>query len=156
LVLRLPMFRAVLSAHHQEFLAVHLHWYNLCSLVTECHQAQVGTGTIYIYIYIYIYTHTHIYRHTYTHIHTHVRAFNKCGRGPLITAWRGAGWTPTILTLKYMQRSPFARHEGLRGCIAPFIFNIVTTYRWVVSFRPWLLHPAERAPKDAAVRLNLF
>jgi hypothetical protein len=25
-----------LSSHHQEFLAVHRHWYNLCSLVTEC------------------------------------------------------------------------------------------------------------------------
>jgi hypothetical protein len=29
-----------LSAHHQEFLAVHQHWYNLCSLVTECYQVQ--------------------------------------------------------------------------------------------------------------------
>ena len=27
-----------LSAHHQEFLVVHRHWYNLCSLVTECFQ----------------------------------------------------------------------------------------------------------------------
>jgi hypothetical protein len=32
-----------LSAHHQEFLAVHRHWYNLCSLVTECYQAQDRT-----------------------------------------------------------------------------------------------------------------
>jgi hypothetical protein len=30
-----------LSAHHQEFLAIHRHWYNLCSLVTEWYQAQV-------------------------------------------------------------------------------------------------------------------
>jgi hypothetical protein len=33
-----------LSAHHQEFLAVHRHWYNLCSLVTECYHAQDGTA----------------------------------------------------------------------------------------------------------------
>jgi hypothetical protein len=33
-----------LSAHHQEFLAVHRHWYNLCSLVTECYQARDGTA----------------------------------------------------------------------------------------------------------------
>ena len=32
-----------LSAHHQEFLAIHRHWYNLCSLVTECYQVQDGT-----------------------------------------------------------------------------------------------------------------
>jgi hypothetical protein len=31
-----------LSALHQEFLAVHRHWYNLCSLVIECYQAQDG------------------------------------------------------------------------------------------------------------------
>ena len=29
-----------LSAHHQEFFAVHRRWYNLCSSVTECYQAQ--------------------------------------------------------------------------------------------------------------------
>jgi hypothetical protein len=29
-----------LSAHHQDFLAAHRHWYNLCSLVTACYQAQ--------------------------------------------------------------------------------------------------------------------
>jgi hypothetical protein len=26
-----------LSAHHQEFLAVHRHWYSLCSMVSECY-----------------------------------------------------------------------------------------------------------------------
>jgi hypothetical protein len=34
-----------LSAHHQEFLAIYWRWYNLCSLVTECYQAQDGTGS---------------------------------------------------------------------------------------------------------------
>jgi hypothetical protein len=34
-----------LSAHHQEFLAVHQHWYNLCSLVTGYYQMQDGTPT---------------------------------------------------------------------------------------------------------------
>jgi hypothetical protein len=33
-----------LSAHHQEFLAVYRQWYDLCSLVTECYQAQDGTA----------------------------------------------------------------------------------------------------------------
>jgi hypothetical protein len=31
------------SAHHQEFLAVHRHWYILCSLMTVCYQEQDGT-----------------------------------------------------------------------------------------------------------------
>jgi hypothetical protein len=34
------------SAHHQEFLAVHRHWYNLRSLVTECYQALPAPGSI--------------------------------------------------------------------------------------------------------------
>jgi hypothetical protein len=33
-----------LPAQHQDFLAVHRHWYILCSLVTECYQAQDGTA----------------------------------------------------------------------------------------------------------------
>jgi hypothetical protein len=32
-----------LSAHHQEFLAVHRNWYNLCSLVTRCYRALGST-----------------------------------------------------------------------------------------------------------------
>jgi hypothetical protein len=33
-----------LSAHHQDFIAVHRHWYNLCNFVTGCYQAQNGTA----------------------------------------------------------------------------------------------------------------
>ena len=32
-----------LSAHHQEFLAVHRHWYILCSFDDRCYQEQDGT-----------------------------------------------------------------------------------------------------------------
>ena len=39
-----------LSAHHQEFLAVHRHWYNLCSLVAGCYQAQDGTARRILYL----------------------------------------------------------------------------------------------------------
>jgi hypothetical protein len=38
-----PHVSGSLSAQHQEFLTVHRHWYNLCSLVTECYHAQDGT-----------------------------------------------------------------------------------------------------------------
>jgi hypothetical protein len=33
-----------ISAHHQEFLAVHRHWYILCSLITVCQQEQEVPG----------------------------------------------------------------------------------------------------------------
>ena len=33
-----------LSAHHQDFLAIYRHWYNLWSLLIESHQVQVGTA----------------------------------------------------------------------------------------------------------------
>jgi hypothetical protein len=39
-----------LSAHHQEFLAVHQHWYILCSLMTVCCQEQDGTDNNKIWI----------------------------------------------------------------------------------------------------------
>jgi hypothetical protein len=33
-----------LSAHHQEFLDVHRHWYILCGMMTVCYQEQEGTA----------------------------------------------------------------------------------------------------------------
>ena len=38
-----------LSAHHQEFLAVHRHWYILCSFDDSCY--QFDDRLLYIYIY---------------------------------------------------------------------------------------------------------
>jgi len=35
-----------LSAHHQEFLAVHRHWYIFAELMTVCYQKQDGTAPI--------------------------------------------------------------------------------------------------------------
>jgi hypothetical protein len=32
-----------LSAHHQEFLAIHWNWYILCNLMTVCYQEQDET-----------------------------------------------------------------------------------------------------------------
>ena len=101
------------------FLKVPVFFVSFCTYVCVCVCVCVY---IYIYIYIYICTHTH----THTHAHTNVRAVNKCGCGPLVTGWRGAGWPPTVLTTNYMKSCPFARHEGLCGCIVPFILNAVT------------------------------
>ena len=38
LVLRLYMFRAAFLHNHQEFLAVHRHWYIIADLMTVCYQ----------------------------------------------------------------------------------------------------------------------
>jgi hypothetical protein len=40
-----------LSAHHQEFLAVHRHWYIFAELVTICYQEQDGTGCMQLPMY---------------------------------------------------------------------------------------------------------
>jgi len=32
------------------------------------------------------------------------------------------------------------------GGITPRLFNFGTRWRWVVSFKPWLLYPGRRSP----------